>query len=319
MKIGLLAYPGCVISGLFAFYELLQMANKRSGKRLFELTWCGLTLGPMKLGLEGRDGQIEIETLLDDPELDGVLVPGFWSDTERGFVLDMATHRELIDVLAKNFEGRSVWGYCTGVGLLAEAGLLKAGEATSTWWLAEHFTRTYPDIRWNFSQTCVASEGVITASGVSGYLSIARSLISLHLGDRVWHDLSDVMVLPQPKPSFQPFQEIKMMKLESVLLRRLCLWVERTPARLLSLSCAAHELNLSERSLSRKVRADSGLACVELIRRIKLSQAAELLDYTRDQVAVISDRLGYSDQAVFRRSFKHHTGMTPGEYRRTRG
>jgi hypothetical protein len=35
MKIGLLIYPGCVISGLLAFAELMEVANKRAGKTIF--------------------------------------------------------------------------------------------------------------------------------------------------------------------------------------------------------------------------------------------------------------------------------------------
>lgn len=42
MKIGLLVYPGCVVYGLFAFAELLEVANKRAGKSLFSILWLGV-------------------------------------------------------------------------------------------------------------------------------------------------------------------------------------------------------------------------------------------------------------------------------------
>jgi len=55
------------------------------------------------------------------------------------------------------------------------------------------------------------------------------------------------------------------------------------------------------------------------MRLIKLHQASEYLIYGSQPINVISDLLGFSDDAAFRRTFKKVASYTPSEYRQTFG
>jgi len=113
----------------------------------------------------------------------------------------------------------------------------------------------------------------------------------------------------------QPFSQINMMNLNDKLMAQIYLWVEKTPAVELSLQNLALGLNQSSRTLSRKVKAAAGLSCAQFMRLVKLSQVGERLTYSKQSIQVISDELGYSDDAALRRSFKKETGYTPGDFR----
>jgi transcriptional regulator GlxA family with amidase domain len=317
MKIGLLVYPGCVVSGLFAFAELLEVANKRAGKTLFDTHWLGIDGKEVEIstGSKMPVTTIKVEgTLLNTP-IDALLIPGFWTSHQRHVEQATDTYKPLISALKKLPATTQVWGYCTAVCLMAASGRLDQQRATATWWLADFLQNNYPDIGWSFSNTYIFDGGSKTASGLNGYLPIAQALIEEQCGLDVLRDIIELMIIPKPEKSAQPFTQIKLMKLDDKVLRGVYVWVEKAPATELTISELANHLNQSERTLARKVKHITGLSLANFMRLIKLHQASELLIYTRTPINLISNALGFSDDAAFRRSFKKVSSYTPTEYR----
>jgi len=317
MKIGLVAYPGCIASGLLAFAELISAANLRAGQASLEIMWVGENkkeLG-LTLGASATPISIKIEEYLWHESLGLIILPGFWSGGSLKVESHLAKHEPIIQALNKLQDSQSVWTYCTGACLLAASGKLDDKQATSTWWLAKFLQQKYPRVAWRFNQISILNQFHNTASGVNGYLLFAQSLIESHYGVDVWRDITDVMVIAHPDKTAQPFSQISMMNLNDKLMAQIFLWVENTAATDLSLQNLAQGLNQSSRTLSRKVKAASGLSCAQFMRLVKLSQVGERLSYGGQSVNVIGHELGYSDDAALRRSFKKETGYTPGEFR----
>lgn len=310
--IGLLLYPGCMPAGLFAFADLLQAANRQSAAPRFVVRWLGLD----EQAVECAHGvRLQPEEALAGGRYDAVLVPGNWASNEAGMARMLEQNRLLLRVLAQLGRGTRLWSYCTGVGLLAQSGRLDGEEATSTWWLADSLRARFPKVDWQFQHTQLFNRRVATASGVGGYLPIARALIEETLGAAAYREIARVMVLPRPEPAAPLFRYIDLAEQSDPLLRRLHLLAERWPARQLGAEQLADELALSARTLARKVKALTGHALADHVRLIKLNQAAERLSLTSESVALISEALGFSDESSFRRTFKRVTGMTPLVYR----
>jgi len=198
---------------------------------------------------------------------------------------------------------------------MATAGRIDKQQATATWWLADYVESNYPAVDWSFSQTYTFEGQNRTASGLNGYLPIAQALIEEQYGHEVLRDIIDLMIIPKPEKSVQPFTQIKLIKLNDKLLRELYIWVERTPATDLTITVLAKHLKQTERTLARKVKQATNLPLAGFMRLIKLHQASELLIYSRKSINVISDSLGFSDDAAFRRTFKKISSYTPSEYR----
>jgi AraC-like DNA-binding protein len=78
---------------------------------------------------------------------------------------------------------------------------------------------------------------------------------------------------------------------------------------------AAEQARISVRTLCRQVKAVTGLAAGDWLRRIKLHQAGEALRGSRQPVKAICDQLGFGSDASLHRAFKAATGMTPAAYR----
>lgn len=311
-KIGLLLYPGCMPAGLFAFADLLTAANRRVGEQRFELCWVGLD---NELVDCAQGMRLQPQSSLAQAECSAVLIPGLWADSEAMISAALAANQRLIRALSQLPRTTQLWSYCTGVCLLAQSGRLQGERATATWWLASSLQTRFPQVHWQFEQTQVSNRLNATASGVSGYLAIARTLLEQQLGAVVYREIATLMVLPRPEPATPVFRAVGLMQQTEPLLRRLHLVVERLPAQQLNVQRIADELAVSPRTLARKVKSLTGLAVADQVRLIKLNQAAERLLLTADSISRISAALGYGDESSFRRTFKHVTGLTPAAYR----
>lgn len=325
MKVGLLVYPGCMASGLLAFAELLQAANKRAGAARFDVVWAGVNTPslnqPVELQITDNGACVSVTPTLSmtDDSLDAILVPGFWTDGEANISRLLQNYSDLVDQLKRVQPNIQLWAYCSAVGLLVDAGVLTGKKATSTWWLTDFLSARNPQIMWRFSQTFVADDAIMTASGVNGYLPIAQAIIEQELGHNLLRDIIDVMVVPKPESRVTPLQAVNVMAFDDPLIRQIYAWVEETPASALMMSLLAKVLNTTERTLARKTKAITGLPCAHLMRLVKMRQASDYLIYSSQAVNQISDCLGFTDETSFRRTFKSVTGYTPSAYRRQFG
>jgi len=319
IKVGLVVYPGCMISGLFAFAELLEAANIRSGYRHFETLFVGTDLNAVPVTIGNKEVVVSISpvtTILND-SLNAILLPGFWTNGVLELESILRDHSDLQLALKQLLPEVNVWAYCTSVCLLAESGRLEQQKATGTWWLADYLQKKHPQVSWSFVQPCIFQEGNSTASGVNGYLPIVQKLIAEYCGQEILRDIINLMVLPKPDNSSQPFQFIELMQLDDKLMQKIYIWVEATSAQKLSIKAMATALNITERTVSRKVKRLTNLSCAQFMRLIKVHQASEYLIYGAESVSSIGSRLGFSDDAAFRRTFKNVLSYTPSEYRQT--
>ena len=150
---------------------------------------------------------------------------------------------------------------------------------------------------------------------MNGYLPIAEQLIERHVSAEVLRDLSRLMVLPRPAAAHSVFQGASLMEQAGPLLRRLHGLIERLPAEQTTVAVLAERLGMSERTLARRVHAETGQAVARYARLIKLNQVSERLILTALPVTSISAELGFSSDSNLRRMFKELTGLTPAEYR----
>lgn len=74
-------------------------------------------------------------------------------------------------------------------------------------------------------------------------------------------------------------------------------------------------VHLSEKQICRIIREAKGLSTKELITRIKLQKAKELLKGTDLSIKQISYDLGFSSEYYFNQFFKREEGFPPGVYR----
>jgi len=86
------------------------------------------------------------------------------------------------------------------------------------------------------------------------------------------------------------------------------------PGEMQSLDLVARQLNVSSRTLRRRLQA-ADTSFREIQAEVRMSLAAEYLLHTHLPIAEAAHLLGYSDVTAFHRSFKKHYDVTPAQYR----
>jgi len=84
---------------------------------------------------------------------------------------------------------------------------------------------------------------------------------------------------------------------------------------MLSLKQISQDLGLHENYISRLFRNEYGEYLSDVIEKMRIERACDLIKRTDMKISDIASDVGYSSDASFRRAFKRIVGMSPGEYR----
>ena len=81
----------------------------------------------------------------------------------------------------------------------------------------------------------------------------------------------------------------------------------------------AREVAISPSRLSHLFKQEIGEPVMGAVIRLRLSQAARLLEHTVDDVGSVAREVGFSSPYYFSRQFRRHYGMSPRQYRARAG
>ncbi len=316
LRLGLVLFDGCMPAGLFAAADMVRACNLRAGRQRVQPCWVAAGMTPVATW---QGPALQPQATLADAGCDAWLLPGLWLTSATELAPATRQHAALVQALRRLPRSAALWSYCAGVALLAAAGRLDGKAATATWWLQAELAQRHPRVHWQPGQTLVADGRLLSASGPNGYLPLMLNRLGRHYEPAVLHDVQEVLMLPQPQRRHRAFQAAQLMTLTEPALRRLLSFAQATPASALSLGLAAQQLNISVRTLCRRVEQATGLAAGDWLRRVKLQQAAEALSQSSLPLKRMADELGYSSASALHRAFKSMTGLTPLAYRQAYG
>lgn len=83
----------------------------------------------------------------------------------------------------------------------------------------------------------------------------------------------------------------------------------------ITLPMACETGGLSERSLRRRFKSETGMSWDAYRRRLRVHEAIALLDGSNRTVGCIASDVGYENQAAFAKAFRSVMGVAPAEYR----
>jgi|SRR5690625_797399 len=81
------------------------------------------------------------------------------------------------------------------------------------------------------------------------------------------------------------------------------------------ISKAAALAGMSQSAFSRFFKAASGHTFTDMVRKLRLTEACRLLEYTNKPIASIAREVGYTNLSNFNRQFKANYKQTPSDYR----
>lgn len=327
MRIAIVAVEGSLLSAIAGLSDLFWITNQalRAPPEGMEQ---GLAI-PSGLAFETRivsaDGQP-----LRDPQ--GRLIPvdeGFAVAKEYDVVLvtGMALGADGLPPMSESIQQAAHWlqqshqqgawvgAACAGTFVLGEADLLNGRRCTTTWWLHHAFKRRFPKAHVAWGAAIEEQDRIVTTGGPLSWVDLALHMIRRLAGAEVAKlaaniSVADSQSLPQlvyaPRGFINTTDPLLLQAEQIIRYDEPGMTAERL----------AKALNLSERTLHRRLKDLVNEAPKAFITRVRIETACMLLDTPGASIKQVATQCGYNDDTSFRRAFIQLIGMSPVDYKR---
>jgi transcriptional regulator GlxA family with amidase domain len=212
--------------------------------------------------------------------------------------------------------GAAVAAICTGVSLVAEAGLLDGKAATTHWALVDAFRRRYPRVRWQPERFVTEAGRVFCGGGVYSAIDLSLYLVEKYCGHATAVETAKALLLETPRIWQSGYGTAPPRSAhDDEAIQRAQAWLFRNFKEEVRVEELAARVGMSPRNFARRFTAATGATPLAYLHRLRIDAARQLLESGKKGVADVSEAVGYHDLAFFRRLFKRHTGAPPREYR----
>ena len=212
---------------------------------------------------------------------------------------------------------RRVAGVCTGAGLLAAAGLLDGGRATTHWAFCADLARRHPAVEVVPDAIFVRHGRITTSAGVTAGIDLALALVADDHGQDVTRQLARWLVVFLQRPGGQSQFSVRssVPAVRSDGLRVVLDAIAEDPAASWTVADMADRAAMSTRHLARVFPREVGLPPARYVERARVEFATELLDNGDEALDVVARRSGFGSPETLRRAFQRVIGVSPGGYR----
>lgn len=278
---------------------------------------------PIRRGMElGRSVLVIPGIGLDHPDLMPAAaatpsgsIPPRYSNSNLACRMEMPDVRQFAR-LAKDHHERGGWvcASCSGVLVLAAAGLLSSRRATTHWQIAGFLARRFPDACMDATRMIVEDTRVVTAGAAMAQMDLMLHLIRMVMGWEV-AELTMKYMLIDSRPTQARYMVWSQLQTTDETVRDLEALIESSFPTPITVSDAAQKLHMTEKTLARRVFKATGSTPMSLIQAVRMRYAQHLLDTTKLPLGEIALRVGYANATSLRKLTLKFAKTTPGRMR----
>ncbi|CAN5866681.1 GlxA family transcriptional regulator [soil metagenome] len=274
----------------------------------------------IRLHADGPLGLADAASMAQRRHADVILLPGIYAGNGmRDILAALASVTGLYPVLREQHrQGSLLAANCSATVLLAEAGLLRGGHATTTWWLHRAFQARYPDITLHTNDILNEYQGILTSGAATAYLDLALHLTARYAGQEIAARVAKTLLIDANRSSQAPFMSLSQQESQAhsdTLVLRAQHWMQKHVHLPFQLTKMASHLAVTERTVIRHFHQALQLTPTAYMQQLKIELARRLLENTTLSLDQVCERTGYLDPSSFRRLFKRHTALSPAQYR----
>lgn len=308
-----LAYDGLCTFEFGCTVEIFALARPELAP-LLERDWydfavCAAAPGPIRAA-----GGITVQAPYA-PELlalaDTIIIPG-WRDADEAPPAAL-----LAQLRSAHARGARLCSICSGVFVLAAAGVLDGQRATTHWRHAARLAGRYPRVRVEPDHLYVDNGQVITAAGSAAGLDMLLHLVRRDHGARVGNLVAQRLVIaPHREGGQAQFIPRPLAPTHGGRLAPLLDWLRAHLALPHTVASMAEQAAMSPRTLQRQFQQATGMGPVDWLIRERIALVKELLEAPALPLAQIAERSGFASVESLRHHFRRLAATTPGAYRR---
>ncbi|WP_433260873.1 GlxA family transcriptional regulator [Actinosynnema sp. CS-041913] len=233
--------------------------------------------------------------------------------------VDEACHdAALVDWISAAARGaRRVTSVCSGVFLLAAAGLVQGLRVTTHWAREEQLRRAHPEVVVDCDPIFIREGRVWTSAGVTAGMDLSLALVEDDHGRDTAHAVAQELVMFLRRPGSQSQFSVPLWGARPTTdpIREAVAAVISSPGSRHGIPDLAARAGLSPRHLQRRFTAELGMPPATYVERVRVEAARRALAEADDPVDAIARRLGFGSAETLRRAFHRHVGVAPSDYR----
>jgi AraC family transcriptional regulator, transcriptional activator FtrA len=246
-------------------------------------------------------------------DADTVLVPG----TEQALALDPLPDGLFPALRAAYDRGARMVSLCAGAFVLGSAGILDGHRVTTHWMMAEEFRAAFPRVQLLEHALYVDDGQVLTSGGMLAATDLCLYLIAQDHGQSYANDVSRLLVSPPHRVGGQSQYAKAFRPPLTGSLAPVLAWLEENLSEPFGVAEVAARAHMSQRTLVRRFRAETGEGLAEWVARHRVERARALLEDTDLSVTQVAHDAGFGSVEALRRHFLARVGTSPRAYRDT--
>ncbi|WP_030236413.1 MULTISPECIES: GlxA family transcriptional regulator [unclassified Streptomyces] len=314
-RVVVLALDGLLPFELGIPHRIFGRPKDARGRHLYEVVTCSVRPpGPVE-----TDADFTIHVAHGPQALataDTVIVPASYElgqVYEEGVLTD-----ELAAALTHLRPGTRLASICTGVYVLAAAGLLDGRPATTHWADAERLQRLFPRIEVDPDVLFIDDGDVLTSAGVAAGIDLCLHIVRRDHGAAVANEVARRTVVPPHRDGGQAQYIARPVpdpqQASTTAARAWALGRLHEPIQLRDM--AAQEA-MSVRTFTRRFREETGVSPGQWLTQQRVERARHLLETTDRSVDQVACDAGFGTAQSMRQHLQAALGVTPTAYRRT--
>ncbi|MEV4710272.1 helix-turn-helix domain-containing protein [Micromonospora sp. NPDC049374] len=306
-SVAIAATDGMLHFELALAYEVFGSAPDAVPGPWYDVRVCGTH--PVHVGRFRLEPDHGLDRLAD---ADTVIVPAL-ADVDEEPPIDLVEA-----VRTAHESGARVVSLCTGVFVLAAAGLLDGLRATTHWAHTTALAARYPRVTVDPDVLYVDNGSVLTSAGKAAAMDLCLHLVRRDHGPATANVVARRLVVPPHRAGGQAqFVSTPVPAQDGHPLTELLPWVMHRLDQPLTVEDLARRANLSSRQLARHFRSVTGTTPLQWLLTQRIRRAQELLEGTDDSIDTIASAAGMGTATTLRRHFHRTIGVPPDTYRRT--
>lgn len=216
-----------------------------------------------------------------------------------------------------NQRGARIMSICSGVFVLAAAGLLDGKKATTHWRYTQTLVSRYPNIMVTPDVLYVDEGDILTSAGSAAGLDLCLHLVRRDFGVDAANKVARRLVIPPHRDGGQAqYIERPVAKAhESARLGLLLEYMQENITERHSLEALARRVGMSKRTFHRRFEAATGKTPNRWLLDIRLAHARTLLETSDLNLDAVAEAAGFGSAVLLRHHFRQHLDTTPIAYK----
>ena len=304
-----IAYDRLALFELAIAVEVFGLPRPELDVPWYDFRVCSLEPGPLRatgsLQVRARRGLREIA------RADTVIVPG-WRDPA-----ELPPARLLEALRRAHRRGARLVSICSGVFVLAAAGVLDGRRATTHWRYTDLLRVRYPSIQVEPDVLYVEADNVFTSAGSAAGIDLCLHLVRLDHGAQIANRVARRLVVsPHREGGQAQFISLPMPVHPGGGLARATDWALAHLERALDVDELARAAALSPRTFARRFRAEMGTTPHRWLTRQRVLAAQRRLESARESIEEVAGAVGFGTAQTLRLHFRRLVRTSPTAYRR---